>query len=521
MGEIRTERRLTGRLAMVFCGALACGMLAPFGLIGPGWLPLAKVALALETDPAQATRDLFASAEAGDLAGAQTAVAAGARLNARDEWGMTPVDVAVERGHFKVAHFLLSVRSFRRTGEATSATSRGEPESDRPIASFDSAADTGGDAPPAVPVMGVAADPLPTAGANAPPAADGKSPFDLNTTVAGATLPILGQVRPPDANATAETVALGQGDPGTGDGAEDGAAKAAAGFATSAGGNPDNTVRSGTPLIEQTAPSVSVDPPPIPDPAPSTGDQGEPQANLGGEAGLGNGAAPQVAALTNSGTVLASATTTPTKAAAEASPKDEVDTAFAPRSRPPLQGVTLMLGRSLALGKAPPAEDVRRAGCVERPRGTLFACVEAVDWPEDVRRHFDTTTILYRGPKAIVRYEDDAATRFHAVFPSQSFTAIAAYLESQLGPPTDVLKREIRPFGGPRQANPTLMWQSVAAEGGTTAAQLLELRRFDDARGDFPDSDNGALLLYAPASPTIFPQLSSIDLMLIRRRSFR
>jgi len=38
---------------------------------------------------------------------------------------------------------------------------------------------------------------------------------------------------------------------------------------------------------------------------------------------------------------------------------------------------------------------------------------------------------------------------------------------------------------------------------------VLEIRKFDDSRGGFPDTNHGAVMLYLANSPPILPQVSS------------
>jgi hypothetical protein len=46
---------------------------------------------------------------------------------------------------------------------------------------------------------------------------------------------------------------------------------------------------------------------------------------------------------------------------------------------------------------------------------------------------------------------------------------------------------------------------------------VLEIRKFDDSRGGFPDTNRGAVMLYLANSPPILPQVSSHELMRINR----
>ncbi|MBK8210611.1 MAG: ankyrin repeat domain-containing protein [Rhodospirillales bacterium] len=66
----------------------------------------------------KATRQLFQAVYANDLASARTSVGEGADVNAQDRWGMTPTDIAIDRGNYQIAHFLVSVRNIRRDQQA-------------------------------------------------------------------------------------------------------------------------------------------------------------------------------------------------------------------------------------------------------------------------------------------------------------------------------------------------------------------------------------------------------------------
>ena len=67
---------------------------------------------------AAATKRLFDAVYDNNLGAVQTSIAAGADITATNEQGLLPVEVAVDRGHFQIAHFLLSIRNFRRTKQS-------------------------------------------------------------------------------------------------------------------------------------------------------------------------------------------------------------------------------------------------------------------------------------------------------------------------------------------------------------------------------------------------------------------
>lgn len=212
-------------------------------------------------------------------------------------------------------------------------------------------------------------------------------------------------------------------------------------------------------------------------------------------------------------------------------PITEVKTAEKPpisTRRPPstrlktsLSGITLALGQSVSLENSYPPMDSSGTGidphnkCVKKNRGTTLFCLETVDWPEPMQKDFLVPTILYTGQKAIARYDQGIASRFHALFPSDSFKRIAEYFTERFGDPTEAFNRSIAPFAQPRQDNPILTWRSLDPE--TQVVTVLEIRKYDDSRGGFPDTNRGAVMLYLANSPPIFPQVSSHELMRISR----
>ena len=99
-GESRGTR---GRTAVWVRGA-ACAVA----------LLLAQGASAADGGVAASTQRLFDAIQANDLAAAQASVAQGANLDARDRWGMTPIELAIDKGYFPIAHFLTSARNYRR-----------------------------------------------------------------------------------------------------------------------------------------------------------------------------------------------------------------------------------------------------------------------------------------------------------------------------------------------------------------------------------------------------------------------
>lgn len=187
-------------------------------------------------------------------------------------------------------------------------------------------------------------------------------------------------------------------------------------------------------------------------------------------------------------------------------------------TRTSLEDVVLSLGESVTLENTlPPQQDGIDPlnSCIKKNRGTTLFCVEPIDWPQDLRNAFIVPTILYTGPMAITRYDQGSPSRFHALFESEQFEYVVAYYQARFGEPTEIWKRSIAPLAKPRMDNPTVTWRS--RDSRSNVISVLEIRKFDDSRGGFPDTNRGAVMLYHFNAPSIFPQVSSHELMRLRR----
>ncbi len=187
-------------------------------------------------------------------------------------------------------------------------------------------------------------------------------------------------------------------------------------------------------------------------------------------------------------------------------------------TRTSLDNVVLSLGESVTLENTlPPQQDGIDPlnSCIKKNRGTTLFCVEPIDWPQELRNAFIVPTILYTGPMAITRYDQGSPSRFHALFESEQFEYIVAYYQARFGEPTEIWKRSIAPLAKPRMDSPTVTWRS--RDGRSNVISVLELRKFDNSQGGFPDTNRGAVMLYHFNAPSIFPQVSSHELMRLRR----
>lgn len=164
-----------GRLAV----ALAALMLVAIGTIveAPAAAPAAQGS---RSQADRATQMLFEAVHSNDFASAEAAVAAGATIEARDRWNITPIELAIDKGYFRIAHFLVSVRNNHR--QAAEATSTARPVESKPTAAL-SAAPPRADAP--TPATAAAEVPVPAWPSDRP------NPFDPSAPAFGTGLPVV------------------------------------------------------------------------------------------------------------------------------------------------------------------------------------------------------------------------------------------------------------------------------------------------------------------------------------------
>ena len=170
-----------------------------------------------EVPAAAATQQLFQAVHDDDLRAVQASVARGADIGAHDRHGLTPSDIAVDKGFFDIAHFLLSVRNLRldqiaESGTAATGARRAPPAPVQPLATPGAPAREPTPAtaravmpPPPAPVSAVDETIIRPAG-EAPPSVL-HDPFDPEIAPLGAVLPIIGPLRGSESPATASAPA--------------------------------------------------------------------------------------------------------------------------------------------------------------------------------------------------------------------------------------------------------------------------------------------------------------------------
>jgi len=184
------------------------------------------------------------------------------------------------------------------------------------------------------------------------------------------------------------------------------------------------------------------------------------------------------------------------------------------RLRQPLKNKLLALGNTITTGQAKLPRGIAEPDpCIRKRRGKISFCIVPVDWPHTFESIFAVNTSLYQGTRAIARYDGDKASHFHALYRSKNHAKIIEFFKKRYGNPTDVWKRIIAPFGKPRRANPTFVWRSHDPK--LNKVTILEVRKFDDTRTVFPDTEHGAIRLYTAGGPPVFPIITAHDIMSI------
>ena len=92
------------------------------------------IATSANAADSDATKRLFEAVWANDLGAVRRVVAEGVDPFATDSSGMAPVDVAVDRGYFDIAHYLLAVQNQRIQGAQNLSAPPSPPETTAPVA---------------------------------------------------------------------------------------------------------------------------------------------------------------------------------------------------------------------------------------------------------------------------------------------------------------------------------------------------------------------------------------------------
>ena len=480
-----------------------------------------------------ATQKLFDAVWADDLAGVRASISAGAKLDAVNEFGVRPVDMAVDKGHYDIAHYLLSVDKLRRDS-ALQARREREFAARQPVAARAPAArpaPTQAPAPAPAPRVAVVTDvPRAPAGQSAAvqPLPVNPPPAPVAPKAAPSGKPQRESLWAPSAPETApeapvirvarvaKPVAVPPPAPAAEAQSAPAAAEAAAPTGTqtqtnsSASGWPDQV----TSLFSLSESESAV----AAEPKAQAETQAQAQAEIPAQA-------QEPAPVVQSGVRRIGApppTPAPVETAAAPDPAP-VPTTVNPAQPPPsmvsaapLKGVSFRIGENHALGTAIPKDGPRRSLCVDKSHWSTMFCIEPVIWPAAMADHFQVTNNFYRGRQSIVQYQGGNAVQIHVLFPKDRLRAVTEHFKAVYGPPTDQPEILTALIGEPKRINRTVQWRSRDAKGAET---VLEIREIDDLRWSAPpDTNHGVVRLYGADQGSVFELLSATDLLLVNIR---
>jgi len=173
------------------------------------------------------------------------------------------------------------------------------------------------------------------------------------------------------------------------------------------------------------------------------------------------------------------------------------------------------LGDNVHLTQLEPTQDGKNIPCFDKSFLARTHCVVDVNWPANLKKAFNGGGVLYNGTKAIVAYDQGRATRLYTLFESNSYEAVVAHFQKKLGPPHFRSIRKIRVLQGPRLANDFVVWhmgKSSSNDGPVT----VEIRRYDDVRQTFPDTNSGLVRVYFDHTIPLFKRVSPLDFLSLR-----
>jgi len=183
------------------------------------------------------------------------------------------------------------------------------------------------------------------------------------------------------------------------------------------------------------------------------------------------------------------------------------------------------LSTKMSLGRNQPK--IPGKPCIERKTSKSLFCIEPVKWPgvpggvpgasQDIGASFEAYTTLYRGQKTIVHYENGRAKQFHSLFPRKNFGAIIDYFTKRFGAPSQTPNIRAVLIGQENRKNRTARWLGPKQTGAK--AVVLEVREFDDLRWSSPaDLRYGAVWLHYQGDDPVFRFVSWSDFLLARVR---
>jgi len=185
---------------------------------------------------------------------------------------------------------------------------------------------------------------------------------------------------------------------------------------------------------------------------------------------------------------------------------------------PPLRATRFNLGDTVQLDRPFDPTAQGPGGCIDKPGLGARFCMDPVSWPAPMSAALELADeeTIYRGARAVVRYDDGQVSQAHVMFPASAFIDLVEHLTARYGAPTEQ-NVTVSPVPGDVEIiNTIVRWKSIFDDGRD--AMVLELRAYDDVRHVHPDRQHGFLWLYRDGATPVFRHFTTVDLMLLRQR---
>ena len=170
----------------------------------------------------------------------------------------------------------------------------------------------------------------------------------------------------------------------------------------------------------------------------------------------------------------------------------------------------------ISLGKAPPEQRPGRPKpCITKGK-IITVCIETSAWSGETLKHFSDLDIsIYkrfgRGDRAVVGYRKNMASYIKTIFPAADFEAVTALFVNRYGAPDQREDRIVAPLGKPQQVNLVQSWYGLDAASGRET--VLQIFHYDVTQNRFATLKEGAIVYKYVDEPSLFKYINPIELV--------
>jgi len=170
----------------------------------------------------------------------------------------------------------------------------------------------------------------------------------------------------------------------------------------------------------------------------------------------------------------------------------------------------------ISLGKAPPEQMPKQPKPCMTKGKIVTVCIETSAWSGETLKHFSDLDIsIYkrfgRGDRAVVGYRKNMASYIKTIFPATDFDAVTALFVNRYGTPDQREDRIVAPLGKPQQVNLVQSWYGLDAASGRET--VLQIFHYDVPKNRFATLKEGAIVYKYVDEPSLFKYINPIELV--------